>query len=125
VLAAGDLAQLPQHSIKANDHGTVVSCEGVLLGDVLAKVDVPAGEKLRGKAVSLYLLVEAADGYRAVFALPEVDAAFSDRRVYLVTKREGKPLSAQEGPFRIVIPDEKRASRWVRQVTALRVRAAN
>jgi hypothetical protein len=124
-LTAGDLSKLPQHTVRAVDHGTPVSFEGVALSDVMAKVDTPSGEKLRGKAVSLYLLVEAADGYRAVFALPELDPAFSDRRVFLVTKRDGKPLTGKEGPFRIVVPDENRAARWVRQVTALRVRAAN
>ncbi|MGA2581548.1 MAG: hypothetical protein ABSH24_36825 [Bryobacteraceae bacterium] len=75
--------------------------------------------------MSLYLLVEAADGYRAVFALQEFDAGSTDRKIYLVTKRDGKQLSDREGPFRIVYPDEKRPARWVRQVTALRIRQAN
>jgi hypothetical protein len=39
-------------------------------------------------------------------------------------KRDGKPLSDKEGPFRIVAPDEKRPARWVRQVTALKIREA-
>jgi hypothetical protein len=123
-LSAADVSALPQQSIKAMEHGTAVTFDGVLLSDVLAKVEAPAGEKLRGKALAQYLLVEAADGYRAVFALAELDPAFSDKRVYLVTKREGKALSEKEGQFRIVAPDEKRPARWVRQVTALRVRAA-
>jgi hypothetical protein len=99
-----------------------VTFEGVLLSDLLAKVTMPAGENLRGKALAQYLVVEATDGYRAVFALPELDPAFTERRVYLVTKRDGKPLSEKEGPFRIVVPDEKRPARWVRQVTAMRVK---
>ncbi len=68
---------------------------------------LPAGEKIRGKALALYLLVEAADGYRAVFALPEMDSAFTDRKIYLVTKRDGQALSEKEGPFRIVVPVER------------------
>src|SRR5260370_29726604 len=91
-----ELTRLAQHPIKASEHGTPATFEGVLLSDVLAKVGVPFGEKLRGKALSQYLLVEAADGYRAIFALPELDPAFSEKRVYLVTKRDGKPLSAKE-----------------------------
>jgi len=124
-LTAKDLSDLPQHTIKTTDHDAPVTFEGVLLSDVLAKVDLPTGEKLRGKLMTLYLLVEAADGYKTVFSLPELDPAFTDRKVYLVSKRDGKPLAEKEGPFRIVIPDEKRASRWVRQVTALKVRQAN
>jgi hypothetical protein len=111
-ITAEELTRLAQHPIKASEHGTPATFEGVILSDVLAKVGVPFGEKLRGKALSQYLLVEAADGYRSVFALPELDPAFSEKRVYLVTKRDGKPLSEKEGPFRIVVPDEKRPARW-------------
>ena len=118
-LTAQDLAGLPQQTIQANEHGKAAVFEGVFLSDVLAKEQVPAGEKLRGKALAGYLLVEAADGYKVVFSLAELDPAFSDKRVYLATKRDGKPLSETEGPFRIVVPDEKRPARWVRQVTAL------
>jgi len=124
-LTAADLSKLPQHTVNAAEHGTPVTFEGVLLSDVLAKVDAPSGERLRGKLMSQYLLVEAADGYRAAFALAEFDPGFTDRKVYLVTQRDGKPLSDKEGPFRIVYPDEKRPARWVRQVTALKIRQAN
>jgi hypothetical protein len=48
-----------------------------------------------------------------------------DKSVYVVTMRDGKPLSEMEGPFRLVAPGEKRAARWVRQVTALSIRQAN
>ena len=125
VLTAADLSKLPQHTVNAGEHGVPATFEGALLSDVLAKVDAPSGEKLRGKLMSLYLLVEAADGYRAVFALEEFDAAFTDRKIYLATIRDGKPLTEKEGPFRIVDPGEKRPARWVRQVTALGIRQAN
>jgi hypothetical protein len=38
-----------------------------------------------------------------------------------VDKREGKPLGDKEGSFRIVILDEKRMARWVRQVKMLKI----
>jgi len=41
--------------------------------------------------------------------------------VLLADKRDGKPLSADEGPIRIVVPGEKRQGRWVRQVQELRI----
>lgn len=84
----------------------------------------PVANSLRGKALSLYLLAVAADGYRAVFALPEIDPAFTDLRIYLVWKRNGKALTETEGPFRIIVPNERRAARWVKQVRALEVRQA-
>jgi hypothetical protein len=48
-----------------------------------------------------------------------------DKAVYVVTKRDGKPLSDKDGPFQLVVPGEKRAARWVRQVTALSIRQSN
>jgi len=67
------------------------------------------------------LLVEAADGYRVVIALPELDTGFTDKQMVLAFVRDGKPLGEKEGPYRIVIPDEKRMARWVRQVTTLKI----
>lgn len=58
------------------------------------------------------LLVEAVDGYRAAFALAEVDPAFAVREIILARTRDGKRLDAKEGPFRIVAPGDKRGARW-------------
>jgi hypothetical protein len=56
-----------------------------------------------------------------VFALPELDPGFTDRVILLADKGDGHPLDGKEGPFRIIVPGEKRMARWVRQVTILRV----
>jgi hypothetical protein len=69
----------------------------------------------------LYVLVKARDGYAAVFALPEFDAGFTDRVILLADRRDGHPLDAVEGPLRLVVPDEKRRARWVRQVIDIQV----
>jgi hypothetical protein len=87
----------------------------------LEKAGVGFGETVRGKRLASYLLVEAADGYRVVMALPELDPAFTDKQVVLAFLKDGKPLDDKEGPYRIVIPDEKRMARWVRQVTTLKI----
>jgi hypothetical protein len=65
--------------------------------------------------------VEAADGYRVLFALPELDPAFTDRVIILADRADGDPLDNKEGPFRVVIPGEKRMARSARQVTTLKV----
>ena len=124
-LSVADLSKLPQQTVKTTDHDAPVTFEGVLLADVLAKVALPAGEKFHSTAASYYMLVEAKDGYRAVYAWAELDSGFMDKAVYVVTKRDGKPLSDKDGPFQLVAPGEKRAGRWVRQVTALRIKQAN
>jgi len=123
-LSLSDLAKLPQQTVKVADHGKTATFEGVLLSDVLAKVAVPVGEKFHTTAASYYLLVEARDGYRAVFAWAELDPGFMDKSIYVVTARDGRPLSENQGPFQLVAPGEKRAARWVRQVTALKIQQA-
>jgi hypothetical protein len=95
--------------------------EGVALKAVLERGGVGFGETLKGKRLASCLLVEAADGYRVVIALPEIDTAFTDKQIVLAFLRDRKPLDDKEGPYRIVIPDEKRMARWVRQVTTLKI----
>ena len=121
VLARSDLESLPH--VKVTTHGSDASetFEGVTLRAVLEKAGVEFGHSMRGKRLASCLLVEAADGYRAVIALPEIDPDFTDKQVVLAFLQDGKPLDANAGPYRIVIPDEKRMARWVRQVTKLKI----
>ena len=83
------------------------------------------GDQLRGPRLADYLLMTAADGYRVVLALPEIDEAFTDRVVLLADRRDGRPLSTHEGPLMVVIPAERRHSRWIRQVLEIGVRRAD
>jgi len=121
-LSRADVDALPHVKVTASEHSSPpATFEGVSLKSVLEKAGVTFGESMKGKHLARCLLVEAADGYRAVIALPELDPAFTDKQVVLAFLRDGKPLSDKEGPFRIVIPDEKRMARWVRQVTSLKI----
>ena len=120
-LSASDIANLPDQTIRTTDHGTPVTFQGVLLSDVLAKVSGPTGETFNKTVASYYLIAEAHDGYQAVFTWAEIDPTFTDRRVYVVTKREGNPLTAKDGPYELIVPGERRFSRWVRQLKLLRV----
>ncbi len=97
-LTAADLAKLPRRTVRATDHDRKeATFEGVELGEVLRLAGVEFGERLRGKSLALFLVAEAADEYRAVFALPELDRAFTNRVVLLADRRDGKPLAATRG----------------------------
>ena len=121
VLARADIEALPHVKVATTGSGSSAIFEGVSLRAVLERAGVGFGETLRGKRLASCLLVEAADGYRVVIALPELDPAFTDKQVVLAFLKDGKPLDAKEGPYRIVIPEEKRMARWVRQVTTLKI----
>ena len=115
------IANLPHVTVDVHDHDKAAQFEGVPLAPLLATAGIQLGDALRGPRMSEVLLVEAADGYKVVFALAEVDPAFATREIILAYKRDGKPMDAREGPFRIVAPGDKRPARWIRQVTTLRV----
>ncbi len=121
VLSRGDLEALPHVKVQATAHDVSATFEGVALKAVLEKAGVGFGEALRGKRLASCLLVEAADGYKVVIALPEMDPEFTNKQIVLAFLKDGKPMDSKEGPYRIVIPDEKRPARWIRQVTTLRI----
>jgi hypothetical protein len=121
VLARADIEALPHVKVTTNASGTSTNFEGVSLKSVLQRGGIELGQTMKGKRLASCLLVEAADGYRVVIALPELDDAFTDRQFVLAFLKDGKPLDDREGPYRIVIPDEKRMARWVRQVTSLKI----
>ncbi len=68
------------------------------------------------------VLVEATDGYRAVFSLAELDPELTDRVTLLADTEDSQPLPPREGPFCIIVPGEKHPTRWVRQVRVVTVR---
>jgi len=95
--------------------------EGVLLEDLLRKAGVTQGENLRGTAMASYVLAEAADGYRVVFSLAELDSGVLESEVLVADTMDGAALGAKEGRFRLVAPHDKRPARWVRMLKSITV----
>lgn len=124
-LDAAALAALPRVTVKASAHGVEGEWEGVPLIEVLRAAGAPVGDALRGPNLQLYVRISAADGYRVVYALAELDPKFRDDGVILADRRDGKPMAGDEGPFRLIAPREARPGRWVRQVTAIDVLRAD
>jgi hypothetical protein len=51
--------------------------------------------------------------------MAELETALTDKQILLADAKDGKPLTAPEGPFRIIVPDEKDTTRWAKQVWAI------
>jgi DMSO/TMAO reductase YedYZ molybdopterin-dependent catalytic subunit len=118
-LSIGDLERMPKRTARVKDRdGKVVEYEGVALAEALKAAGIELGETLRGRALANFVVVEGSDGYRVVFALAELDAGTTDRLTLLAFRKDGRPLGRDEGPLRVIVPDEKRAARWVRGVIA-------
>jgi hypothetical protein len=123
-LSLADFAKLSPASIMVTEHGKPAVFEGVPLVSVLGGVTTPSGEAFHHTAASYYLVAEGRDGYQVVLAWAELDPSFTDKSIWVVTKRDGKPLSERDGPFQLVVPGDKSPARWVRQLTRLRVESA-
>jgi hypothetical protein len=119
--SSDDLAKLPQHAIQVKEHDKSISYTGVLVYDVLAQAGAPTGDKLRGKALSSYVLATAKDGYAVVYALPEFDPQFTDAQPLIATKADGQPLTETQGPYRIVMPQDKKPARSLRMLQRIEV----
>ena len=121
--AAISLQGLERKSVTTADQAGIKTIhEGVLLRDVLARANVPLGEALRGKALARAIVATAVDGYQVAYAIAELDAAFNDHMILIVDRRNGQPLIPDSGPLQIVVPQDKRLARWIRQVTTLEVK---
>lgn len=121
-LTVADLKALPRTKLTAKDHaGVSREYEGVTLQSLLAKAGAPLGSELRGKNMTLVVLAEASDAYRAIFSLAELDADFAGAQVLVADSVDGKALDAQHGPVRLVVPGDKREGRWVRMLKSITV----
>jgi hypothetical protein len=92
--------------------------------DLLNAAGVEFDEASKPGNLARYMIVEGADQYRAVFALMEFDPSLTDKIILIADKKDGQDLPSSEGPFRSIVPDEKRQMRWVKQTATLTVTKA-
>jgi hypothetical protein len=126
VLSASDLARLPH--ITATIHNSYTDTDetyfGVRLKDLLAPTGIPFGNDLRGEALAHFVVATGSDGYEIVLALAEVDPSFHSGEVLVADAMNGKPLDAHSGPFKLVVTEDKRPARAVRNLVTIELRWA-
>jgi hypothetical protein len=69
------------------------------------------------------VVATGSDGYRSVVALAEIDPEFHPGLVLVADAMDGKPLGAA-GPFRLVVTEDKRPARSVRNLISIEVKTA-
>lgn len=120
-VTAAEIASLPQADISypdksANQH----TYRGVSLYSLLEHYDKSLSE-LKGDNLMKVVIAKALDGYEVVFALAELNPALSDRKIILALSCDGKALSKDEAPFRIIVEGAKKHARSVRQLSGLTI----
>ena len=121
-----DLRAMPRKTAKVHDPHTKADEEygGVALSDLLGKYGAPLGKELHGSALAYYIVATGSDGYQAVLSLGEVDPSFHPGEVLVADTMDGKPLDAHNGPFKLVVTEDNRPARAVRNLVALQLKLA-
>lgn len=115
-------AALAPAAVKASAHGQALDCTGVALFDLLRQAGAVPATPLRGGAqLGRRVEVVARDGYRVTFSLGELDPTLGNRQVVLVDRCDGKALADDTGPLRLVVPEDSRPARWIRQIESISV----
>jgi hypothetical protein len=125
VFTAATLKEYPHQRVTIHDHHTNAdeTFSGVPLIELLAHLGVPHGKDLMGKSLGDYVVATGSDGYTSVVALGEVDPEFHPGMVLVADTMDGKPLG-KAGPFQLVVSEDKRPARSVRNLVRVEVRTA-
>jgi hypothetical protein len=125
-VSLGDLKAMPHITITMHNPHTNAdeTYSGVQLCDLLAGMGAPLGKDLHGEALANYVVATGLDGYKAVLALGEIDPSFHPGEVIVADSMDGKPLDAHSGPFRLVVGEDKRPARSVRNLTTIELKSA-
>jgi hypothetical protein len=57
--------------------------------------------------LSFLVIIEARDSYRAFFSLAELLPTCGNAQAYLIWDVDGKPLSANQAPFRLIVSSDR------------------
>lgn len=120
-----DLLKMKHTEVAQKDkEGKMHNYTGVYIPDILDLAGATMGKQLHGENLAKYMMVKCADGYEVLFSLAELDSSFTDRKIVLAYESDGKPLTSAQGPFRLVVPGEKKPARSCMQVNEIVVRFA-
>jgi hypothetical protein len=121
-----DLKTMPHITVTIHNSHTNAdeTYSGVRLADLLGKVGAPLGKELHGEALGNYVVARGSDGYEAVFALAEIDPSFHPGEILVADTMDGKPLDAHSGPLKLVVTEDKRPARSVRNLTTIELKSA-
>jgi len=124
-LTIGELKALPHITVTIHNSHTDAdeTYSGVRLADLLAKLGAPLGNDLRGRALANYIVATGSDGYQAVLALGEVDPSFHPGEVLVADSMNDKALDAHSGPLKLVVTEDTRPARSVRNLTTIELKA--
>jgi hypothetical protein len=124
-ISAADLKAMPHITLTMHNPHTNAgeTYSGVRLADLLSKMNASLGSELHGEPLASYIVATGSDGYEAVLALAEVDPTFHPGEVIVADTMNRQPLDAHNGPFKLVVSEDKRPARAVRNLTTIELKS--
>jgi len=122
VLSPADLKALPRAKATFTAHGKPITYEGALLNAALRQAGVVSGDRLMGRYLNQVVVAKGADGFTATYSLGETDPIYRAGPVIIADRKDGQPLDAKEGPYRLVVDGDLRPGRSVRQLATVEVK---
>ena len=119
-----DLAAMPQKTVKVHNAHTNAdeSYSGVLLSDLLAKASFVSDKITQQTMLHSIVRAEGTDKYWVVYSATEVEGSEHAGDVIVAIAQDGHGLGA-DGNLKLISTNDKKPQRWVRNLTAIALKA--
>ncbi|RYX79957.1 hypothetical protein EON83_30555 [bacterium] len=111
----------PVQTIKTTLKGKPYTVRGVPLWALVTAAAPKLDAKSKHSEARFVVLVRGKDGYITSFAYPDLMPDTGNKGVFVIWEANGKPLSAKEGPYRLVVPTDKKPMRWVYNLASVEI----
>lgn len=116
------LRALPQRTVAVTSKdGETHHYRGAFLQHVLNDACPSIAALDKHARIAAAVKVTANDGFVAVLGAMELDSTFKAQAVVLAWERDGAPLDGHFGPFQLIVPEDLRHARNVRNVSRVEV----
>jgi hypothetical protein len=89
--------------------------------EVELKMNPGTESSKKNRPLRFAVVVVGRDGYTAVYSLAELLPEVGGRQVWLAFDANDKPFAEGEGHMRVISPEDKNPSRWVRDVGTIQI----
>ena len=122
-MATEELKDLPIYCGTGNPKGSISSCRGVLLENVIGMAEVIKAEHNDTK--KMYIVASAEDGHKVVFSWQEIFNTPIGGGVMILTERNGRSLCEADGDLALVsAEDYYTGARYVRGLRKIEIMLA-
>ena len=128
VVQAKELCQMPSEELNdlpiycgtGDPKGSIGSCRGVLLENVISMAEVIKAEHDDTK--KMFIVVSGEDGYKVVFSWQEIFNTAIGGGVMILTEKNGRSLCEKDGELELVSAEDYfTGSRYVRRLKKIEV----